>query len=303
MTTLVIGGTGKVGSAAVRALSGGGVAVRVLTRTPESAQVPAGVEVVGGNLEDPASVARAFAGIDRVGIILPLHPQEERLGLNAVRAAAAAGVERIVFLSIHQLERLPDATHVTAKRAVERELERLRLPAVMLRANSFFQNDLAVKPVIVDHGVYPVPLGPVGCHAVDTRDVGEALAALLRQDGGVRRTGAGGRTARPLTGERAAETWSRALGREVRYGGADLDAWAAQARARLPGWMVENLVIMYRHFAAHGLLASAEEIAACERLLGHPPRRYADFVAELAAQRLAAAGLWPPVASSSIASP
>jgi uncharacterized protein YbjT (DUF2867 family) len=281
MTTLVIGGTGKVGSVAVRALSDGGVAVRVLTRSPDSARVPAGVEVAGGNLEDPASLTRAFVGIDRVGIILPLHPQEERLGLHAVRAAADAGVERIVFLSIHQLERLPDAVHVTSKREVEREMERLRLPAVVLRPNSFFQNDLAVKSVIVHHGVYPVPLGPVGCHAVDTRDVGEALAALLRQDGGIgQRVPAVGPEA--LTGERAAQIWGQALGRDVRYGGDDLEAWAAQTRAHLPAWMVDNLVTMYRHFAEHGLVASATEIAECERLLGHPPRRYADFVAEIA---------------------
>jgi uncharacterized protein YbjT (DUF2867 family) len=281
MTTLVIGGTGKVGSVAVRALSNEGVAVRVLTRSPESARVPAGVEVMGGNLEDPESLTRAFVGIERAGLILPLHPEEEKLGLHAVRAAADAGVERVVFLSIHQLERLPDAGHVTAKRAVEREMERLRLPAVVLRPNSFFQNDLAVKPVIVHQGVYPVPLGPVGCHAVDTRDVGESLAALLRQDGGIgQRVPAVGPEA--LTGEGAAEIWGEALGREVRYGGADLEAWAAQAGAHLPAWMVENLVIMYRHFAEHGLLASAAEIAACERLLGHPPRRYADFVAETA---------------------
>jgi uncharacterized protein YbjT (DUF2867 family) len=281
MTTLVVGGTGKVGSVAVRALSDGAVAVRVLTRSPDSARVPAGVEVAGGNLEDPASLTRAFVGIDRVGLILPLHPEEERLGLHAVRAAADGGVERIVFLSIHQLERLPDAGHVTAKRVVEREMERRRLPAVVLRPNSFFQNDLAVKPVIVHHGVYPVPLGPVGCHAVDTRDVGEALAALLRQDGGIgQRVPAVGPEA--LTGERAAEIWGQALGREVRYGGGDLDAWAAQTRAHLPDWMVDNLVIMYRHFAEHGLRASASEIAECERLLGHPPRRYADFVAEMA---------------------
>ncbi len=282
MTILLLGGTGKVGSAAARALAGSGESVRVLSRDPEAARLPPGVEAVAGDLGDAASLERAFAGVDRAALVPPLDPEEERLDLNAVRAAAAAGVERFVLLSIYGIDELPDAVHVTGKRAAERELRRLGVPGAVVLPNNYFQNDLAVRPVIAEHGVYPVPLGPVGCHSVDTGDVGEAIARLLTTDAGVgERVPVVGPD--PVTGPAAAATWSSALGREVRYGGADLAAWAEGMRAHLPGWLVEALATMYGHFARHGLLASPAEVAASERLLGRPARRYADFVAAAAA--------------------
>jgi len=282
MRILVLGGTGKVGSAAVLALHAAGETVRVMTRRPEAAVVPAGVEVVGGSLEDSASLNRAFAGIDRVGLIPPLHPDEGRVLRHGLEAAARAGVERLALLTVFGLEDLPEAVHLTGKREAEHEAERLGVPTVFLRPNNYFQNDLAVEVPIRQYGVYPVPLGPVGCNSVDTRDVGEALARLLTGEdrAGERVPVVGGER---ITGPSAAETWGRALGREVHYGSADLDDWAEQMRALLPGWMVDGLLIMYRHFAVHGLLASDDEIAETERLLGRPARRYADFVAERAA--------------------
>jgi hypothetical protein len=89
--------------------------------------------------------------------------------------------------------------------------------------------------------------------------------------------------AETITGQSAAETWGRALGREVRYASEDLDGWAAQMRGFAPGWMVDGLLAMYRYVAVHGLVASAEESAETARLLGRPARRYRDFVAERAA--------------------
>jgi uncharacterized protein YbjT (DUF2867 family) len=281
MRILVIGGTGKVGSAAVLALGASPASLRVLSRLPESAAVPAGVEVVKGDLEDRDSLDHAFAGVDRAGFIPPLHPEEGRVLRNGIEAAARAGVERLVLLTVHHLDELPDAVHLTGKRAAERQVERLGLPTVFLRPNNFFQNDLAVEMPIREYGVYPVPLGPVGCNSIDTRDVGQALANLLTGEDrvGQRVPLVGAQT---ITGPGAAETWSRALGREVRYGSADLDAWAAQMRVHLPAWMVDGLLTMYRHVAAHGLLASDQEIAETARVLGRPARAYAEFVAERA---------------------
>jgi uncharacterized protein YbjT (DUF2867 family) len=278
MRILVLGGTGKVGGAAVRALLASPASVRVLSRHPESAALPAGVERVKGELEDRASLDRAFAGVDRVGFVPPLHPEEGLVLRNGIEAAARAGVERLVLLTVHHLEELPDAVHLTGKREAERAAERLGVPAVFLRANNFFQNDLAVETPI-RQGFYPVPLGPVGCNSVDTRDVGEALATLLT---GEDRTGqrvpmVGAET---ITGPGAAETWGRALGRDVLYASEDLDGWAAQMRGLAPGWMVDGLLAMYRYVAVRGLVASPGEIAGTAQLLGRPARRYRDFVAE-----------------------
>lgn len=280
-TILLLGGTGKVGTSAARALAAGGHRVRVLSRTPERARVPPGVEVVGGDLGDPESLERAFTGVGRAALIPPLDRDEERLDANALGAAAAAGVERLVLVSVAGLEWMPSAVHLDAKRFAEREAERLGLPTAVVRPHNFFQNDVAVWPLI-EGGMYPVPIGSRGSSSVDTRDVGEAVAALLTGEdrSGTRVTLAG---PEPFTGEAAAQLWSRVLGREVRYVAADLDGWAAMARQHRPGWLVESLVAMYRAVHEHGAVASAADVAAGEALRGRPARRYGDFAAELAA--------------------
>ena len=50
----------------------------------------------------------------------------------------------------------------------------------------------------------------------------------------------------------------------------------------MPDWMAFDLRRMYEHFQEHGLLASDEAIERQTRLLGHPPRRYEDYVRETA---------------------
>ncbi|HMR79553.1 MAG TPA: NAD(P)H-binding protein, partial [Polyangiaceae bacterium] len=66
MTTLVTGATGLVGNAIVRSLIARKRSVRVLARSVDKAKsvVPEGVEVVAGDVTDPASLRRAFAGAE-----------------------------------------------------------------------------------------------------------------------------------------------------------------------------------------------------------------------------------------------
>jgi uncharacterized protein YbjT (DUF2867 family) len=63
-TILVIGATGTVGRALTDELLTAGVAVRALVRDPSAAELPAAVEVVRGDLADPASIDSATAGAD-----------------------------------------------------------------------------------------------------------------------------------------------------------------------------------------------------------------------------------------------
>lgn len=66
---LVAGATGGTGKAAVEQLvAGGKYAVRAMSRDPAKAkgELPAGVEVVAGDLRDPASLASALKGVKYV---------------------------------------------------------------------------------------------------------------------------------------------------------------------------------------------------------------------------------------------
>ena len=88
MRILVTGGTGLVGSQIVRDLAGGAHHVDVLTRDPSKARnLPAGVTAVAGNLLEPATVRRIFAGVDAVFLLNAVSQTEANEALMAVSAA------------------------------------------------------------------------------------------------------------------------------------------------------------------------------------------------------------------------
>lgn len=127
MTTLVTGGTGFVGAHLVRALLGRGDAVRCLARPGSRLDNLAGldVEVVTGDLCDPASLERAVAGCDQVfhcaaDYRLYVRDPSELYAVNVegtrclLRAAASAGASRIVYTSsVGALGLVPDGSPAT----------------------------------------------------------------------------------------------------------------------------------------------------------------------------------------------
>lgn len=282
MRVLVIGGTGTVGRELVARLRERDVQTRVLTRSPEKHRED-GVEFVKGDLERPETLPPAFAGADRIYLLTPLHPKEAGLGLAAIDAAVEAGAERIVLQTVHQAETAPHVPHFASKLEMVQAVRESGVPWVDLAPNSFFQNDVRYRAALLDHGVYPQPIGNAGASRVDVRDIADVAVAMLLGNGHEGRTipvvGSD-----PLTGEWTAEVWSDRLGRPVRYIGDDLEAWSSQARTVLPDWMVGALAMMYRRFQEHGLVASEKELTQMRDLLGREPRSFDDFAAETAAR-------------------
>ncbi len=276
---LVIGGTGTVGSATVRELLRRGAEVSVMTRSAEKARaLPAGVTGVVGSMQQPESLPAVFQGIEKLFLITPLDRDEMQQGIDAVDAAVAAGVNYVVYLSVHQADTALEIPHFVSKLPVEGVIKASGVPYTILRPNNFFQNDLGMKDAILA-GFYPQPMGRVGSHRVDVRDIAEAAAIALTE------AGHGGQTYSVVgpeawDTERTEAVYSRLLGRRVQCAGEDLHAWATQARAFVPAWMVRDLVIMYDHFQRDGLLATPGEIETITRVLGHSPRRYEEFVRE-----------------------
>lgn len=280
MDILVIGGTGTVGTHAVRGLVERGESPRVMTREPGKGEVD-GAAYVEGALGEPDALRQALDGIEGVLMITPLHPQEDGLGVAAVDAMADAGVGRIVLQSVHQAEAIPEAPHFAAKVRIEEEIAVTGIPYTVVAPNSFFQNDLRLREPIVEHGVYPLPIGSVGVSRVDVRDIAEAhVRALLDLD-------AEGLTwpvvgPRAWTAEETAAEWGSALGRDVTYAGDDLEAYADKLKSAMPGWLIEDLVVMYAAFQRRGLIASDEDLERSREIVGHDGRRFEDFAAETA---------------------
>ena len=281
MTILVIGATGNVGRPTVAGLLAKGESVRALSRSEENlARLPEGAEGVIGDLETGDGLAAACAGVDKLFLITSHGETETDRGLNAVKAATAAGVKHIVFLSVGNPAKEPAVPHYRAKLPIEEAIRNSGADYTFLRPNFFMQTDLSVIPVIKEHGVYSMPIGSIGNNRVDTRDIADCAVRVLTEDG---HAGADYHLHGPdtISGPKAAEVYAKHFGREVRYGGDDVDQWAKPVEAFLPPWLLDSLKQMFKGQQLHGGVADAEAIAASQEAVGHPLRTFDAFVAEL----------------------
>jgi dihydroflavonol-4-reductase len=107
---LVTGASGFVGSAVVAALRAQGISVRALVRSPASANLPSDVEIVQGDMRDPAAVDAAMRDMRYLFHVaadyrLWARDSSEIVAANVegtrnvMQAAARADVARIVYTS------------------------------------------------------------------------------------------------------------------------------------------------------------------------------------------------------------
>lgn len=279
MRTLVIGGTGTVGTEVVKRLLTVEEDVFIMTRDA-APHHPAWARIIHGDLDDAATVRAAARGMDRMFLLLAQGPWETEQGLTAVAAARAAGVSRMVYVSVRMPAFASDVPHFATKQVIEQAVRGSGIPFTILRPNNFFQNDLAFLDVILQYGVYPQPIGAKGVARVDVRDIADAAAVALvagGHDGEIYELNG----PELHTGVSVAEAYARQLGRPVAYAGDSLEAWEASVLPALPSWLVSDLKVMYEKFQAHGLPSTPRDDRRLRELLGRPPRRFDAFVAEV----------------------
>jgi uncharacterized protein YbjT (DUF2867 family) len=283
MKTVVIGGTGNVGGAVVKELVRRGANVRVLARKqPEQGKLPAGVEVAVGDLLNPDSVEQAMQSVDKLFLLNAVVADELTQALIAYGIARRTGLKHITYLSVFKVEQFRDVPHFASKLAVENALREFGVPYTILRPGYYIQNDGTLKDALTGAGIYPMPIGTAGICAVDTRDIAEAAAISLTQEGHAGQTyDLVGPTL--ISGPGNAATWSRLLGTEIKYTGHNFDQWEQQMRANAPGWQAFDLRMMFQGYFDRGFASTETELARVTKLLGHTPRSYEDFAVETAA--------------------
>lgn len=285
MSILVIGSTGTIGSLVVRGLAAQGAKVSAFVRQPGKAPLPEGVDTVVGDLTDVASLRRALVGARTLFLLNALTADELTQSLQALNVAREVGIQRIVYLSVIHADKYPEVPHFTSKHTVERMIEKLGLPATILRPAYFMQNDIGIQSVIEGFGVFPMPIGSTGVAMVDARDIADiAVAELLRRDLAIEPLPtvtldvAGNEV---FTGESATAVWSQALGRNIHYGGDDVGAFEAQlTQNHVPAWMAYDLRLMMERIQQVGQIPAAGAVRKLEEILGRRMRTYQAFVAE-----------------------
>ncbi|MFC6089508.1 NAD(P)H-binding protein [Saccharothrix lopnurensis] len=277
MSILVTGATGTIGGAVVRQLANDGVPVKALTRNPDRADPPSGVEVVAGDLTRPDELP--LTGVTAVFLVAV-----PGVGDPAAHMAAflehAHDLRKAVFLS---------SSAVTFERPgsyeehqdVERVIEQSGVAWTHVRPGEFMSNKLiwarGVKADDVVRAPFPDAVGaPV--HEADVAEV--VVHALLREGHDGEAYTLSGPEA--LTHRQQAEAFARGLGRPIgferlTYG----QARAALIRDEGLPWDVAEYLMGY--MAQH-----AEEPAVVtpdfERVTGGRGRTLARWVADHAAE-------------------
>jgi uncharacterized protein YbjT (DUF2867 family) len=145
---LITGATGRQGGAVIRHMLQKDWKLRALTRNPggSAAQqlVARGVEVVQGDLEDPASLEQAVEGAYGVYSVQDFWQvgatREVQQGRNLAEVAKRVGVSHFVYSSVGGAERNSGVDHWESKWQIEQHIRSLRLPATIIRPAAFMDN-------------------------------------------------------------------------------------------------------------------------------------------------------------------
>lgn len=281
MRFLIVGATGDVGSATVRTLLSSGDELRALTRDPQRQEPAAGLEWRSFSFSPEPPPPELFAGVEGMLFIRPATVSDvPGLIEPFLRAAVAAGVGHIVFLSVLGADRIPFIPHYQ----IERLLTELDCATDMLRASFFMQNLTTVFGAwIRDAGELVVPAGGGRTSFVDTRDIGEAAARILRR-------GASGRQAWTITGPAAishaelARRMEQTFDVRIPYRRVGNRRFVREATAR--GWDRDYARFVSRIYLTVRFGLSRTVSADLESLLGRPATGIDRFLADHRGQLL-----------------
>jgi uncharacterized protein YbjT (DUF2867 family) len=273
---LVIGATGTNGREVVARLAAAGEKVRALVRDPDRAEDlrRENVEVVRGDLDEPASLDAALAGVDRAFFVAAVGPRFVEWFRNFLDAALRSGGPRVVKFSGMGAGVDSPAEILRQHGETDEALAASGLPFTILRPNSFYQNMLWSAATIKGQGAFYLPMGDARQSLVDVRDIASVAVRALTGPGHEGRT-------YDLTGPEAlsygdvAEILARVLGRPVRYldvpPGAALDSMLAGG---MPGWNARALSELYGAFAGGTYERTTD---AVERTTGARPIPFEQF--------------------------
>jgi uncharacterized protein YbjT (DUF2867 family) len=193
MEMLVTGASGLVGGALAPELARRGHAVRAATRDPGGYQSPAGVAPRRFDLDDEATLGPAMDGVQLAYYLVHSMGQKGEFARRDLqharafgRAARAAGVDRVVYLSGLGDERDGLSEHLASRRAVEDtlaatgpDLTVLRAAIVLGRGGASFEMlvqlvrrlPVMVCPRWVDTASQPIALQDVVGYLADAAEV------------------------------------------------------------------------------------------------------------------------------------
>ena len=270
----VTGATGGMGGRVARRLADRGLAQRLVVRDPSRAPELPGAEVrQAAGFHDAEGMRAALDGV-RTLFLVPAAEAEDRVEQHytAVDAAAAAGVQRIVYLSF--IGARADSTFTLGRHhhLTEQRIRATGIPFSFVRMSLY----LDFLPLMVGaDGVIRGPAGEGRLGAVARDDLADvAVEVLTGEDHAGATLDVTGPEAFTLA--EAAATITRVTGRPVRFQDETLEeAYASRAHYGAPDWEVEGWISSYAAIGAGDLDRVTDTV---ERVAGHPPIGLAELL-------------------------
>ncbi|HEX4051869.1 MAG TPA: NmrA/HSCARG family protein [Steroidobacteraceae bacterium] len=268
----VVGATGSQGSGLIRAIledPQGGFRPRAITRDVNSDKAKAlasqGVEVVAGDIDDEASMVRAFDGAYGAYCVTFFwgHFSPDRESKNAqtlANAAKRAHVQHVIWSTLEDTRKLVPLSdnrmptlqgkykcpHFDAKGESDHFFTDAGVPVTFLLTTFYWDNMIyfGMGPKKGEDGKLAItfPIGDKRLSGIAAEDIGRAAYGIFK--GGKEFIGKTvGIAGEHLTGNQMAASLSKALGQEVRYNSVSPDAYR---KFGFPG--AEDLGNMFQYY-------------------------------------------------------
>ncbi|OHV31351.1 MULTISPECIES: SDR family oxidoreductase [Pseudofrankia] len=246
MSLVITGATGQLGRLVIDQLLAAGVPAGQLVATGRDAgrlsalTARTGVTTRRADFADPASLAEAFHGVERL-LLVSTTTVGHRFDNHrrAIDAAVAAGGSLVAYTSV--LNAGAARTRLAAEHhSTEQYLRAGAIPFVILRNGWYLENYTDQLPAIRQHGVLLGAAGNGRVSAAGRVDYAAAAAAVLTGDGHAGATYELGGAAFTLT--ELAASFSEVLGTPIAYRDLPTDGYAAAlAGAGLPAELADVL--------------------------------------------------------------
>jgi uncharacterized protein YbjT (DUF2867 family) len=262
---LVTGATGNVGGEVVAALTARGTDVRAVVRDPARASLPAGVDVVQGDLDLPESLTPALDGA-RAAFLLGGWGDMPQL----LRRMRAARVEHVVLLTSRcVVGGRPDNAVTRMWLDSEAAVRDSGIAWTILRPSGFQSNALRWLPQLRRGDVVRAPWPDVAIAAIDPADIAAVAATALTEPG---HEGAAHSLSGPaaLTPADQIQTLAAVLARPLRHE----PLTDEQARVEMAADTPAPLIDAAFRFFSDGEFDDSPVLDTVQQITGRPPRRF-----------------------------
>ena len=288
-TVFVLGSSGPIGSATVKALSSkfsGKLNILAGTRDPASDKVAPlkslpGVTVLQADMNDKEALPDLLTDVTSLFIVLPNN--RIKLAIGAAEVAKLSGVKHILTVSMTTAE-LTDTIYGKLYSELESSIQHLEVPYTLIRLPRFVDSYWAFQHHIQHKSSFSTPGDPTKpLSAVVVEDAGKAAAAIMAEPekhyGKTYKLISNCHTLNDL-----AAVFSEVLGKEVKY-----ERMSYEDQRRLLIEVVgfseeaaEGVLELYRLIDEESPVANQKDMSHFTKITGEEPTSLKEWVTRVA---------------------